>query len=86
MLDCDLIIDAKAGTGKTTTLKKLASLVPENAKILYLVYNKKNRDEAKKEFPPNTTVQTTNGYCGSICKKTWGSNYDHKLLQHMLPK
>jgi superfamily II DNA or RNA helicase len=37
----DLIIDAKAGTGKTTTLKKLANMVPDSS-ILYLVYNTKN--------------------------------------------
>lgn len=37
----DLIIDAKAGTGKTTTLKKLANMVPDSS-ILYLVFNKKN--------------------------------------------
>jgi hypothetical protein len=41
----DLIIDAKAGTGKTTTLKKLANLVP-NSSILYLVFGKKNQIEA----------------------------------------
>ncbi len=36
-----MIIDAKAGTGKTTTLKKLANLVPDKS-VLYLVFNKKN--------------------------------------------
>ena len=40
-LPTDLIIDAKAGTGKTTTLKKLANMVPDSS-ILYLVFNKKN--------------------------------------------
>lgn len=43
--DCDLIIDAKAGTGKTTTLKKLANMIPDKT-ILYLVFNKKNQVEA----------------------------------------
>jgi type IV secretory pathway ATPase VirB11/archaellum biosynthesis ATPase len=37
-----MIIDAKAGTGKTTTLKKLAKIIPEHLNILYLVFNKKN--------------------------------------------
>jgi hypothetical protein len=37
----DLIIEAKAGTGKTSTLKKLANMVPDSS-ILYLVYNTKN--------------------------------------------
>jgi hypothetical protein len=46
----DLIIEAKAGTGKTTTLKKLANMVP-NANILYLVFGNKNMKQAKQEFP-----------------------------------
>ena len=61
--DRDLIIDAKAGTGKTTTLKKLANLVGDKS-ILYLVFNKKNQEEAKLEFPKNTKVMTTNSFCG----------------------
>jgi hypothetical protein len=60
-----LIIDAKAGTGKTTTLKKLANIVLDSS-ILYLVFNKKNEIEAKKEFPKNTDVMTTNSFFGKI--------------------
>ena len=58
-------MEAKAGTGKTTTLKKLANMVPDKS-ILYLVYNKKNEREAKEEFPDNTDVMTTNAFCGKI--------------------
>ena len=56
-------MEAKAGTGKTTTLKKLANMVPDKS-ILYLVYNKKNEMEAKEEFPFNVDVFTTNSFCG----------------------
>jgi hypothetical protein len=41
-----MFIIAKAGTGKTTTLTKLAELVKDR-EVLYLVYNKKNEEEAK---------------------------------------
>ena len=60
-----MIIDAKAGTGKTTTLKKLANMVPDSS-ILYLVFNKKNQVEAEAEFPENTDVMTTNSFFGKI--------------------
>ncbi len=71
----DLIIEAKAGTGKTSTLKKLANMVPDSS-ILYLVYNTKNQIEAKKEFPENTDVMTTNSFCGKIVYKMFKCRLD----------
>ena len=81
----DLIIDAKAGTGKTTTLKKLASLVP-NSSILYLVFNKKNQIEAQKEFPGNTKVMTTNSFCGSVVNQMFKSKYKEYKTMLLIPK
>lgn len=81
----DVIINAKAGTGKTTTLKKLAKMVP-NSSILYLVYNRKNQEEAKNEFPKNTTVMTTNSFCGSIVYKTFKAKLNKFKPFKVIPK
>ena len=50
-------INARAGTGKTSTLLMLAKK-HANSRILYLVYNKKAQTEARSTFPGNVTVHT----------------------------
>mgnify|MGYP001193418765 CR=1 FL=1 len=50
-------INARAGTGKTSTLLMLAKKYAK-ARILYLVYNKKAQTEARSTFPGNVTVHT----------------------------
>src|SRR5437762_1838012 len=58
----NLMIQALAGTGKTSTLESIERAVPRGP-ILYLVFNKKNADEASKRMLSTTTVRTLNG-CG----------------------
>jgi len=50
-------IDARAGTGKTTTLHLLANQYAKQ-KILYLVFNRRAKEEAKARFPKYVDVQT----------------------------
>ena len=52
-----LLINARAGTGKTTTFQMIASAHPDQ-KILYLVFNRKAREEAEEKFPGNVEVRT----------------------------
>jgi len=52
-----LLINARAGTGKTTTLQMIASAHPD-LRILYLVFNRKAREEAGGKFPRNVEVRT----------------------------
>jgi len=52
-----LLLNARAGTGKTTTLRMIASAHPD-LKILYLVFNRKAREEARGKFPRNVEVRT----------------------------
>lgn len=60
-------INARAGTGKTTTLRMLASEHADK-EILYLVFNKKAREDAESKFPRNVRVKTVHslawGYVG----------------------
>jgi len=64
-----LMINALAGTGKTTMLKHLAWKYgkPEQ-KWLYLVFNTKNKVEATEKFPNFVQVRTTNGFLGEVLK------------------
>lgn len=60
-------INARAGTGKTTTLRMLSN-EHSDKEILYLVFNKKAREDAQSKFPQNVKVKTVHslawGYVG----------------------
>ena len=53
-------INARAGTGETTTLQMLAQKHREQ-RILYLVFNRKAKEEARSNFPPNVDTLTVHG-------------------------
>jgi superfamily I DNA/RNA helicase len=59
-------------THNTTVLKHLAWKFSQGKKWLYLVFNAKNKEEAKEEFPPNVQVETTNGWAG---REVLGKNH-----------
>lgn len=62
-----MVINALAGSGKTTMLKHLAYKYGKPGQSwLYLVFNKRNEREASKSFPKFVTVKTTNSYAGSV--------------------
>ncbi len=63
-----LMIDALAGSGKTTMLKHLAwKYGNPNQNWLYMVFNTKNKVEAKQKFPTSwVKVATTNSFLGNI--------------------
>jgi len=67
--DKDIVINALAGTGKTSVLKHLASFKDPNEKWLYLVFNKKNQLESEKEFPEGVTVLTSHSFLSKILQK-----------------
>lgn len=69
-----MMINALAGSGKTTVLKHLAWKFSQGKKWLYLVFNAKNKEEAKEEFPPSVQVETTNGWAG---REVLGKNHLH---------
>lgn len=65
----NLMISALAGTGKTTTIEQI-QLKSKIKPVLYLVFNKKNADEAADQMLSTTTVRTFN----SMGHRIWGSN------------
>jgi len=62
----NIMIDALAGTGKTTMLKHLSSFIKPGEKWLYLVFNKKNQLESQSEFPKGVEVLTTHSFLGKL--------------------
>ncbi|MED0261854.1 UvrD-helicase domain-containing protein, partial [Escherichia coli] len=53
-----LVVNAFAGTGKTSTLVQYALANPDS-RMLYLAYNRAVRDEAERKFPFNVECKTS---------------------------
>ena len=65
-----LKIQARAGTGKTSTLEMLARA--DARPMLYLAYNADIAAAAKKRFPDTVTVKTTHGLAwAGLCVHEW---------------
>jgi F-box protein, helicase, 18 len=69
-----LVINAFAGTGKTTTLIDYARARP-NENMYYLAFNRAVKDEAAKKFPRNVRCVTTHG----LAYRQYGALYQNKL-------
>ncbi|GAB2840847.1 DEAD/DEAH box helicase [Ferruginibacter profundus] len=76
----DIKINAVAGSGKTTTIIEYAKTRPQNAKILYLAFNKSVKLEAIKKFAEkglsNVTVETAH----SLAYKNIVFRHQYKVL------
>ena len=59
---CNMMIEAYAGCGKTSTLREIANTLPKKGSTLYLAFNKKNADEAAELLPYNCEVRTLNAF------------------------
>lgn len=57
----NLVLEAAAGTGKTTTLKMLTESSPRT-RFLYLAYNRAVADDARKTFGKNVMAVTAHGW------------------------
>jgi hypothetical protein len=65
----NLVVNALAGTGKTTVLKHLASFKDPSEPWLYLVFNKKNQLEAEPDFKKiGVDVLTSHSFLGKMLK------------------
>jgi len=69
-----LVVNAFAGTGKTTTLVGFAEARP-NKRMLYIAFNKSVADEAKARFPSNVDAKTSH----ALAFPVFGSRYKNKL-------
>lgn len=70
----DMVIEAGAGTGKTSTLKLIAADAPKKTGI-YIAYNKAIANDARDSFPASVTCATAH----SFAFRAVGKNYKQKL-------
>lgn len=67
----NLVVQARAGTGKTTTIKVAFSQAPE-ARMLYAVFNKKNQREAEEKISDSRVeVKTLHALGFAFIKRVW---------------
>lgn len=71
----DLVIEAGAGAGKTSTLKMCANA--DKRRGVYIVFGKANAAEAKRKFPANVTPKTAHGFAFAAI----GNRYAHRLFK-----
>ena len=71
-----LLVNAFAGTGKTSTLVEFARARP-NKNFIYLAFNRSVKEDAVKKFPKNVYCTTTHG----LAYQYFGVSYKHKLGQ-----
>ncbi|MEU4834088.1 UvrD-helicase domain-containing protein [Streptosporangium sp. NPDC023615] len=76
----NLVIEAGAGTGKTSTLKMAASLM-EGRRGLYIAFNKAIATAAARSFPKNVTCSTAH----SLAFRAVGSAFKARLDGPRLP-
>jgi hypothetical protein len=76
----DLVIEAGAGTGKTSTLKMIAA-ASSTRRGLYLAYNKAIAEDARASFPYNVQCATAH----SLAYRAVGHQFQHRLNGPRLP-
>lgn len=73
-----LVVNAFAGTGKTSTLVNYALANP-NVSMLYLAFNRAVREEAERKFPFNVECKTSH----QLAWSTQGHHYKHRLVNQL---
>lgn len=76
----NLVIEAGAGTGKTTTLRMVASACPQQ-RMLYIAYNRAIADDARASFPGNVHCATAH----SLAFAAVGRQFQARLNGPRLP-
>lgn len=78
----NLMVNALAGTGKTSTLELIQAASPSKP-VLCLAFNRKIAEEMSKRFPSTTTVRTFNGMGHRIWSKAYNANVNPKKTQEI---
>lgn len=88
----NLMLEADAGTGKSSTIQEATRLIPN--KVLYLAYNTHIADDYRPKALPNTEVRTTHshGFKSILSTFKYGQGKEvlldeykvHDLVKHML--
>ena len=68
------VINAVAGSGKTTTIIASLRFIPEDKSIIFLAFGKSIVEEIKAKVPPNVKVQTFHSLGASAIYKSYKGN------------
>lgn len=68
-----LLVVARAGTGKTTTILEALNHLPRNAKVLLCAFNKSIADELMSKAPKHVVVKTLHGLGFGAVIRRWPS-------------
>jgi len=72
----NLLIEARAGAGKTSTIVAAVGLLPSNASITFLAFNKHIQEELKHKLPSHVFCYTSHGLGWSALKRKYGNDID----------
>ncbi len=67
------VIDAVAGSGKTTTIVNALNLIPANKKIIFVAFNKTIVNELSSRVPKNVEVKTMHSFGFSTVRSQMGN-------------
>ena len=78
------VINAKAGSGKTTTLVEAMKLIPKKEKALFVAFNKAIEQELKERLTSfkNVNVKTYHGLGYAILRENLGRYHDFKVTDY----
>lgn len=68
----DVQVDAKAGSGKTTTILESLKFIPQGKTILVLAFNRLIANELQSRVPVNVKACTFNSYGWAVCRQNVG--------------
>ena len=68
----NILIEAYAGAGKTTTVVEAVKLIPKDKNIMFLAFNKHIQEELKTKLPNYVRCYTTYGLGMSAIKRKYG--------------
>jgi len=86
--DDNLLINALAGSGKTTTIVNACKYIPEDKKTTFLAFNKHIKNELSEKLPAHIRSSTTHGVGLSAIKRKYGDTIklDEFKVQNALKK
>jgi len=68
----NILIEAYAGAGKTTTIVEAVKLLPKDSNIIFLAFNKHIQEELKARLPEYVRCYTSHGLGMSAIKRKYG--------------
>ena len=82
--DSDIFINASAGSGKSTTIVKLAKLVPTAKSVIFLAFNKSIQEELRLKLPSNIDVSTIHSKAYGVLRSNVKMNVKLNELKNFI--